>query len=192
MRTMRKQDPRFNDSSFRSTYHWLAAEFGIQYYLAARSAVAAAFNPVCGSIAHHAIEMLFKACLANDDSGETIAKYIDIYRHNLDLLWAEFRRRNQHLNLDPEFDLIIDELNKWDEIRYPNQLVLEGGHLDIGFVEPDPPPSGGQHSRFKLYLPALERLASVLIKATGISGETTRAQAERRMTMYLAQINLLP
>jgi len=187
---MRKQDPRFNDPSFRSTYHWLAAEFGIQYYLAARSAVAAAFNPVCGSIAHHAIEMLLKSCLAKDDSGDQIAEYRKTYGHKLGALWKVFRSRNQHLNLDPEFDLIIEELNKWDEIRYPDQLVLEGGHLDIGFVEP--PSSGGQHPRFKLYLPALERLASVLIKATGISGEAIRAQAATRMKIYLTQINVLP
>ena len=189
MRTMRKQDPRFNDSSFPIGSP-LSSAFSITLRRVAR--VAAAFNPLCGSIAHHAIEMLLKSCLAKDDSGDQIAEYRKTYGHKLGALWKVFRSRNQHLNLDPEFDLIIEELNKWDEIRYPDQLVLEGGHLDIGFVEPDPPSSGGQHPRFKLYLPALERLASVLIKATGISGEAIRAQAATRMKIYLTQINVLP
>ena len=88
--------------------------------------------------------------------------------------------------------MIIEELHKWDEIRYPEDLALKGGYLNIGFVEPDPPISGGRHSHFQLYLPALERLASVLMKAAGILGEHIRAQAELRMKLYLAQINELP
>jgi len=195
---MRKKDPRVNDPSFRDWFRQLAAEYGVQYYLTTRYAVVAQLVPVCGSLAHHAVEMLLKSCLSKDDSGDNIAEYRNTHGHKLDRLWKEFRRRNPQLNLDPSFDGLVEELDKFEDIRYPDPLVLDGGHLDIGLVEPDPPSAGGpspSHRRFNLYLPALERLASVLIKATGISTthfEEIRRQAQTRMTAYVAQINVLP
>jgi hypothetical protein len=194
---VRKKDPRLNNPSFQSTFRQLAAEYGIQYYLAARYAVVAQLVPVCGSLAHHSIEMLLKASLAYNDPGETIAKYRRTYGHKLDRLWREFRTRNHQLNLDPAFDRLITELDRFEDIRYPDPLALDGGHLDIGLVEPNPPTSGGPsppNRRFNLYLPALARLVSVLMKATGISAahfEEIRAQAERRMIAYTAEVNVL-
>jgi hypothetical protein len=129
-------------------------------------------SPRADRWAHHAVEMLLKASLAKDDSGGKIAEYRDTYGHKLDRIWKEFRARNPRLNLDPTFDGLIEELDRFEGIRYPDALVLNGGRLDIGLVEPDPPTSGGPsppHRTFILYLPVLARLASVLIKATDIS-----------------------
>jgi hypothetical protein len=195
---MRKRDPRVNDPSFQSTFRQLAAEYGIQYYLAARYAVVAQLVPVCGSLAHHAVEMLLKASLAKDDSGNKITAYRDTYGHKLDRLWKEFRTRNRQLTLDPAFDGLVEELDRFEEIRYPDPLVLNGGYLNIGLFEPDPPTSSGlspPNHRFNLYLPPLARLVSELMETTGIARahfEEIRAQAERRMTAYVAQINVLP
>jgi hypothetical protein len=195
---MRARDPRVNDPSFQDTFRQLAAEYGVQYYLAARYAVVAQLVPVCGSLAHHAVEMLLKASLAYGDPGEKIAEYRFTYGHKLDRLWREFRTRNHQLNLDPAFDQLVKELDQFEDIRYPDPLALDGGYLDIGLIEPDPPTCSGlspSKRRYNLYLPALARLASILIKATGISSshfEEIRAQAERRMTAYSEQVHVLP
>ena len=40
---------------------------GTQYYIAARYAVLAHFDPVAGNIFHHAVEMILKGILLNND-----------------------------------------------------------------------------------------------------------------------------
>jgi hypothetical protein len=150
---------------------------------AVRYAVVTQLVHVCGSVAHHAVEMLLKASVAHDDTGDQVSEYRNTCGHKLDRLWREFRTRNHQLNLDPAFDRLVEELDRFEDIRYPHPLALDGGYLDIGLVEPGSPTTRALSSATRR--PALARLVSVLIKGTGISRahlEEIRAQAERRMT----------
>jgi hypothetical protein len=160
------------DESTRQTYWIHAAEYGLQYYVTGRFAVASRFTPIGPSLLHHAVEMLLKACLAYNDSVETIKSYGHkrSYRHSLVKLWEEFRRRN--VNIDTtEFDGVIYRLDAFDHIRYPDNLVTEGAYLQVGMFEveqPTAPPETPERSEptYTLMLPQIDRLIRLLFEHT--------------------------
>jgi hypothetical protein len=186
---VRKKDPRVNHPSFPDTFRQLAVEFGVQYYLAARYAVVAQLVPVCGSLAHHAIEMLLKACLAKDDPGDKIAEYRATYGHKLDRLWREFRTRNSRLNPDPAFDALIGELDRFEDIRYPDPLVLDGGNLDIGLVESDPPTSGGPAQTHRRFTVLRDSVSNLLQVAATIKNDAFAEEREIRFISPMIEID---
>jgi hypothetical protein len=66
-------------------------KLGVQYYVAARSAVMAHLLPVCGNLYHHSLEMFLKAGLSRHLSlrdlqnrfGHRLRTYGQHLRHNL-------------------------------------------------------------------------------------------------------------
>ena len=159
------------DQSFREGYWNHAIRYGIQYYVAGRFAAASGFTPVLANLLHHAVELFLKACLAYDDPVERIREYGNRktgYRHNLPLLWKEFKKRNPAV-IRPEFDAIIDALHKFDEIRYPEQLIDGGATIitDIFAVEDQRRDDGeDKQTLYVLKLPQIDELMGLLFTAT--------------------------
>ncbi len=158
------------DESFRQSYWSSAISYGLQYYVAGRFATANRFTPVCANLLHHAVELLLKACLSYDDSRETIEKYGHRkkgYVHNILLLWVAFKEK-QTAPVPVEFDAIVAALHDFEEIRYPEKLILNGAMIRINpFVdEPICGNNDGPEPSYSLSLPSIDRLMGFLFKAS--------------------------
>ena len=179
------------DRSFRERYWSHAIRYGIQYYVTGRFAAASGFTPVLANLLHHAVELFLKACLACDDPIERIRQYGSSktgYRHNLPLLWKEFKNRHPTV-ARAEFDPIIEALHKFEEIRYPEQLIDGGATImiDIFAVE-----ASGRYDRedkqtlYVLKLPQIDELMGILFTATRCNWDVYLAEVndERRQLYY--------
>lgn len=160
------------DESFRESYWQYAIRYGLQYYVSGRFATAQRFTPVCANLLHHAVELLLKAFLSRDDSRETIEMYryghsSGGYNHDIRLLWAEFKKR-QTAPVEGEFDGVISALHDFQEIRYPETLILNGATISINpFVEQPIDPNAKRPQRsYSLSLPPIDRLVGMLFEAS--------------------------
>lgn len=166
------------DESFRSSYHLHAAQYGVQYWMAGRYALAAGLSPVCATLMHHAAEMLMKSALSVGDTADQIRKYgrHTSYGHKLDKLWTDIQVRRPELHLVQHDDL-VRELDKFEDIRYPETLGTEGAAIMIGLTDPPTEPPADPRATlrmrpertFGLYLPPIDRLMSALLVGTGIN-----------------------
>jgi len=180
------------DDSNRQSYWSHAIRYGLQYYVSGRFAAASGFSPVTANLLHHAVELLLKACLAYDDSLAEIWKYGSkrSYGHELPLLWEEFKRRNPGLST-AEFDAVISELHKFENIRYPETLIKEGATIAVAIFDVAIPPTGkgvNPETVYVLNLPQVDRLMKVLFDAThgnpevflpDVNGERARLYYDR-------------
>jgi hypothetical protein len=109
-------------------------EHGLGYYISARHAAVAGFNPVCGLLAHYAVEMFLKGRLS---VGRTEKELKDI-SHNLNTAWAAFKSEFPAEDL-ARFDASIADIDRFWHIRYPERLVAEGmiGSVDWSGVAGD-------------------------------------------------------
>ena len=92
-------------------------QWGLQYYIAGRFSWKAFFHPISGILFHHAIEMFLKGKLLDFYSPEELRHQ---FVHNLHKLWNEFKKKHKNQTLD-KYDPIIQQLNKWDDTKYPPQ-----------------------------------------------------------------------
>ena len=179
------------DQSFREGYWSHAIRYGIQYYVAGRFAAASGFTPVLANLLHHAVELFLKACLAHDDPIERIRQYGSSktgYRHNLPLLWKEFQTRNPVV-ARADFDPIIEALHKFDEIRYPEQLIDGGATIIIDIFAVDEQRRDDREDKRTLYvlkLPQIDELMGILFTATRCNCDFFLAEVndERRRLYY--------
>src|SRR5579863_2353379 len=127
------------DKSTASRYWMHAVEYGLHYYLAGRYSMFARLTPTCANQMHHAVELLLKACLAVDDTWQQILDYgeRESYGHDLEKLWAEFKKRKPNPALDAHDD-VIKGLNKFGDICYPEDLIQGGAMLSLGLDEVSP------------------------------------------------------
>jgi hypothetical protein len=85
----------------------------VQHYVAGRMLALQCQMPVAGNILHHAVELLLKAALASKVPFDALK---DQYRHDLVLIWAKFQEEYRAM---PEHGATIEDLNRFEEIRYP-------------------------------------------------------------------------
>ena len=99
-----------------------------QYYASGRFATINAMVPVCGNLLHHAVEMFLKGALARRIDLKGLKK-LD---HNLTRIWRRTKSEFPTADLSP-FDVAIENLNRFEQIRYPDDLIKEGAtmHIDI-------------------------------------------------------------
>ena len=160
------------DASERDDYWGHAIEYGLDYYVAGRFAIAHGFIPVSANILHHAVELLLKACLSKDDPIEKIRAYGHFktgYCHNILLLWREFKAR-QPAPVPAEFDAIIQGLHSFEEIRYPETLIRQGARISMGIFEVENPLQKNDlmpEKPYVLMLPQIDRLMGLLFDASG-------------------------
>jgi hypothetical protein len=97
---------------------------GIQYYVAARSAVLAGLLPVFGNFYHHAIEALLKARLSQKLSLHELWKC----GHKLPRLWNDFKAEFPSAGLE-QFDDTIASIEPFERLRYPDAIIAEGAQI---------------------------------------------------------------
>jgi hypothetical protein len=118
------------DAEFQEHARWKFPDYAIQYYVIARFAHAAKQTPVAGNCFHHAVELMLKHFLLKPGL-LTLKKLAGRkYGHNLPRLWKKFKSKVADPSLD-QFDNFMDELHRFDSIRYPDDLVLTGGGLAL-------------------------------------------------------------
>jgi hypothetical protein len=138
--------------------------YGGQYYAAGRYAAFAGFNPVVGNLFHHAIEMFIKGALSKSLPLKILR---DNFGHKLPKLWDEIKKTDPALS---RFDNLIVSLDKYEEIRYPDKLLLEGAslHIDITKVGAEMNKSSGEHADklpvYKVCVEEIDELVAALFR----------------------------
>jgi hypothetical protein len=92
-----------------------------QYYATARFAMHAQCMPVCGILFHHTVEMLLKGGLAQQRELCELEKM----GHRLKKLWRAFKEDFPDPGLI-RHDTTISRLDKFDAIRYPDDILKYG------------------------------------------------------------------
>jgi hypothetical protein len=136
-------------SSVNMTDH-LFISAGMDYYIAGRYAVFAGLNPTAANLLHHAVEMALKGALAKKGMDLKSLKGLS---HDLPRIWQKFTAQ---YGIDgSSFDSVIVELQKFETIRYPDEIVKQGFTSLIGRGKPSPP-SG--HMTHALWLGEIDEL----------------------------------
>jgi HEPN domain-containing protein len=147
----------------------------LHYQIAARYSAAAAFLPVVGNLAHHAIEFYLKGALIKE-LDEVKRRKIG---HDLPKLWRLYKKQKHDPALD-KFDQTIRDINKFERIRYPEEILRLGMVVEAGFARSPPPnprvgkPPPGE--RYFLALNEVDELVKLMFQIEGLNPEffTTR------------------
>jgi hypothetical protein len=141
----------------------------VHYYIAGRYAVFAGLNPTAGNLLHHAIEMCLKGALAK--KGWSLDDLKDRLGHNLPKIWRAFKA--QHLGTLTEFDAVVSELDRFEEIRYPNSILKHGMlcEIDPGQRPSTHKPTGLKPTepRYALYLGEIDPLFAKVFELASIN-----------------------
>lgn len=108
-----------------SRFHF--ARLSTQYYVLGRAAALHHQMPVLGNLFHHAVEMALKAALAHQIDLEAMKKKLS---HHLPKTWEMFLALNPHLD-GTEHAVSIERLHSFEELRYPDSMVANGGIIQF-------------------------------------------------------------
>ena len=104
----------------------------LEYYVAGRAALICRATLVPGNLFHHAVEMLVKGQLVEDGSPDGPSK---IPRNSA----TNSRRSGRRSKADfppmglSEFNQMIDELERFESIRYPDEILKHGAQIGLGW-----------------------------------------------------------
>jgi hypothetical protein len=100
----------------------------MQYYVAGRFSALAQQFPICANLLHHSLEMFLKGALCRSHSKGQLRAM----GHNLRKAWLAFKASHPDPRLD-EFDATVSALNKFERIRYPDEVLNRGmiGTFDL-------------------------------------------------------------
>ncbi len=163
----------------------------IEYYVSARFAFLELLVNVGGNLCHHAVEMLLKAHLVKKHALEELSNRP--FGHKLPHLWRTFKAE---VAADlGRFDETINELHKFEELRYPDPQ--RGSIISLVAVGPArrarpavAPDLQSRTPRYELGLEEFDGLVAAIFKAASINDrayfpEHFRSGARR----YLYKLN---
>lgn len=111
-------------------------KLALEYYVVARSAFLGNSVFITGNLFHHAVEMLLKGHLSKTISLKDLA-HRKKFCHDLSKLWTAFKGTFPSDDLR-EFDEMIKELNKFEDIRYPDEILAHGAIIGLGLFRVEP------------------------------------------------------
>jgi hypothetical protein len=127
-------------------------ELSLQYYAAGRSAALKQLHRVAPNLLHHAVELILKAALVRS---HPLDKLKNDYKHDLKLLWQAATVLNPRL-LTPQRDQTIQDLDKFENLRYPDRLINQGATITVALTSGENPrlsgsrPASGPRYQFNL------------------------------------------
>jgi hypothetical protein len=182
--------PEQRELSFAESFVDMAFDYGLQYYGAARFAFASAFTQVAPTLLHHAVEMFLQACLAIQDTPAQIHQYRQTYfSHKLPKLWADLKPRYPAGGLH-EFDEAIADLERFREIRFPENIAEHGASMQVGLGEPGHA-SGSSHDPAREFNLGTPRIDKLVVKLFGIADRNPRFHDWRLKNHHAAPYYLL-
>ena len=84
-----------------------------------------------GNLIHHAVELLLKGELSKTVPLEDL-KNKKKFGHKLPKLWTTFKALFSSEDLS-EFNMMISELEKFERIRYPDEILANGAFIGLGW-----------------------------------------------------------
>lgn len=134
---------------------------GCQYYALARYCAEFQYQPVGSTLFHHAIEMLLKGYLSRFLPKSKLKKI----GHDLEKLWTEFATNNKDSQMLSRFNSAVSELNKIEDLRYPESMVDDGLYLNIRIgAMPLTLPGGDKLPKYSIEVLDLDEITSEIIK----------------------------
>jgi hypothetical protein len=106
-------------------------KIALEYYVSGSAALLCNNSLIAGILQHHAVEFLLKGQLSKTIPLEDL-KNRKKFGHKLPKLWIAFKSLFPTENLT-EFDILIDELEKFETIRYPDEILDHGAQISLGF-----------------------------------------------------------
>jgi len=143
-------------------------KLGVQYYVAARytALTSVALMPVCGNLCHHALEMFLKAGLSRN---LTLKELRNKFGHNLVNIWNAFKKDFPDPLL-PHFDKTIADIEEFEDIRYPDNLLKHGAQIVVGIRGSVPakisPIPSRREPLYKFYVDDVDRLIGEIFRVS--------------------------
>jgi hypothetical protein len=103
----------------------------LEYYVNGRAACLSGCLFTTGNLLHHAVEMMLKGELSRTIPLDDL-KDKKKFGHRLPKCWRAFKGLFPTEDLT-EFDPMVRELHKFEEIRYPDNLLAKGASISLGF-----------------------------------------------------------
>ncbi len=142
-----EDEPHYLGESPMSTANPHASAFeqfykiALEYYVGGRAALLSGNSLITGNLLHHGVEMLLKGQLSKTVPLKHL-KDQKKFGHKLSNLWPAFKGTFPSGDLT-EFDTMIDELDKFEKIRYPDEILAHGASIAVGFGRGQPATSKG-------------------------------------------------
>jgi len=182
---MRRKTASEDEDRLRSEYF----RMGLHYHIAARySAAALWLSPVAGNLAHHAIEFFLKGALIGQLDEQARRKF----HHDLSKLWRRYKKDRNNPGL-AKFDQTIRDINKFERIRYPEEIFRLGMRAEIGFASGTPPmpgqkvPSG---ARYVLALNEVDELVKLIFQIESLNPKFFIDGLNEHAKRYLDHLNM--
>ncbi len=142
---------------------------GIQYYVTARFSASAELMPVCGNLFHHAVEM----CLKGHLSSKLTLTELKNLGHCLKKIWNCFKLEASDTALD-RFDRVISELDKFESIRYPDQILSHGMQVLVSWKEPCSTLNGSTPKRppepaYEIFVEQVDSLVEAIFRSSSVN-----------------------
>ena len=161
---------------------------GMQYYISGRYAVLAGLIPVAGNLLHHAIEMFLKGGLARASD----LKELKRLRHNVPETWKLFKVRFEQPELD-RFDSVINSVHAFEDLRYPDSLLLKGARMMVGVsgaAQLGKAEQIGQVPSYELYLSEIDPLVHSIFTTASVDARFLYLGMNSRAHQYFTEGNL--
>ena len=158
-----------------------------QYYVTGRFALLAGQSPVAGNLLHHAIEMYLKGGLAKTTDLPQLRKF----SHHLSNAWSAFKGQFPDPALTG-FDELVSTLDAFEDLRYPDSVLVRGMLVEMGVVRTPLPTLAGpirSEPKYELYLDEVDALVGKVFEVVPVNPAFFLASLQPRAREYLAERN---
>jgi HEPN domain-containing protein len=160
----------------------------LEYHIAARYAAAAGFLPTAGPLAHHALEFYLKGALVRN-LNEAQRRSLG---HKLKRIWKRYKREKNNAALN-RFDQTIRDVDSFERIRYPEEILRHGMTAVVGFARspapgPNPPSGRGYH----LALDEVDELVRLIFQLESLNPKFFINSMNPHATQFLNHQNRFP
>jgi hypothetical protein len=162
-------------------------QLGFEYYLSARFCLLSRLHHIAGNVFHSAIEMFLKGELVRVIELEKLKKI----GHDLKKLWRHFVINNR-TDIDLQSDTAsIEQIDLFERIRYPDNLISEGMELQVTIHPGDHIESDGviQLPTYRLSLALMDRLIIRIIDASTLNPPFFLSMIPEESTVFLRRNN---
>ncbi|HVO66243.1 MAG TPA: hypothetical protein VMT12_07160 [Syntrophales bacterium] len=162
-----------------------------QYYVVARFSAFSGLLPVSGNLFHHAIEMYLKGYLVS----KLTLPELKSLGHRLQEIWNRCKKEIADAELD-KFDQVISELDKFESIRYPDQILSQGmiglinvkkQHGSAASVAPK-----RLEPKYEIVIEEIDSLVKVIFQKSSINPEFFINSLKPEVKSYLNKDNESP